>query len=164
MSRDTWITGKFNLGIANEAGQRQTEFCQENTLVIENTRDDSTYVHHLDDQYQNQIDYIICSQRWRSSIQSVKTRPGTARGSDYEPLIVEFRLKLKRGVKITRPVRHDLNQITYYCTVEVTNRFKELDMVDMVPEGVWTEVCNILQEAVTKTIPMKKKCNPNIVK
>ena len=66
--------------------------------------------------------------------------------------------KLKKVGKITRSLRYDLNKITYDCTVEVTNRFKGLDLVDKVSEELWTEVCNILQEAVTKTIPDKKKC------
>ena len=60
--------------------------------------------------------------------------------------------------KTTRPFRYNLNQITYDYTVEVTNRFKELDPVDRLPEELWTEVCNIVQEAVTKTIPKEKKC------
>ena len=66
--------------------------------------------------------------------------------------------KLKKAGKITRSLRYDLNKITYDFTVEVTNRFKGLDLVNKVPEELWTEVCNILQEAVTKTIPDKKKC------
>ena len=64
--------------------------------------------------------------------------------------------KLKKVGKTTRPFRYDLNQIPYDYTVEVTDRFKELDLIDRVPEELWTEVCNIVQEAVTKTIP--KKC------
>ena len=65
----------------------------------------------IDGQYRNQIDYIICSQRWRSSIQSATTRPGAALGSDHELLIAKFRLKLKKVGKTTRPFRYDLNQI-----------------------------------------------------
>ena len=76
--------------------------------------------------HRNQIDYILCSQRWRSSIQSAKTRPGADCGSDHEFLIAKFRLKLKKVGKTTRPFRIDLNQIPYYYTVEVRNRFKGL--------------------------------------
>ena len=65
---------------------------------------------------------------------------------------------MKKVGKTTRPFRYDLNQILYDYTVEVTNRFKGLDLIDRVPEELWTEVCNIVQEAVTKTIPKKKKC------
>ena len=83
-----------------------------------------------DGQHRNQIDYILCSQRWRSSIQSTKTRPGAHRGSDHEPLIAKFRLKLKRVGKTIRPSRYDLNQIPYNYTVEVRNRFKGLDLIE----------------------------------
>ena len=102
--------------------------------------------------------YILCSQRWRNSIQSAKTRPGADCGSDHELLIAKFRLKLKKVGKASRPFRYDLNQIPYDCTVEVRNRFKGLDLIDRVPDELWTEVCDIVQETVIKTIPPKKKC------
>ena len=79
-------------------------------------------------------------------------------GSDHELLIAEFRLKLKKVGKTTRPFRYDLNQIPYDYTVEVRNRFKVLDMIDRVPEELRTEVHDIVQEAGIKTIPKKKKC------
>ena len=99
-----------------------------------------------DGQHQNQVDYIICSQRWRSSIQSAKTRPGADCGSDHELLIAKFRLKLKKVGKTTRPFRYDLNQVCYdYVTLEVTNRLdKGLDLIDRMPEELWTEVCDIV--------------------
>ena len=87
-----------------------------------------------DGQHRNQIDYILCSQRWRSSIQSVKTRLGADCDSEHELLIAKFRLKLKKVGKTTRPSRYDLNQIPYNYTVEVPNRFKGLDRIDRVPE------------------------------
>ena len=95
-----------------------------------------------DGQHQNQIDYILCSQRRRSSIQSAKTRLGADCGSDHELLIAKFRLKLKKVGKTTRLFRYDLNQIPYNYTVEVTNRFRGLDLIDRVPEELWTEVCD----------------------
>ena len=97
-------------------------------------------------------------QRWRSSIQSAKTRPGADCGSDHELLTAKFRLKLKKVGKTTRPFRYDLNQIPYDYTVEATHRFKGSDLIDREPEEPWTEVRNIVQEAVNKTIPKKKKC------
>ena len=103
------------------------------------------------------MDYILCSQRWRSSIRSAKTRPGADCGSDHELLIAKFRLKLKIG-KTFRAFRYDLNQIPYDYTVEVTNRFTALDLIDRVPEELWTEVCDIVQEAAIKTVAKKKKC------
>ena len=73
-------------------------------------------------------------------------------------LIGKFRLKLKKVGKTTRPFRYDLNKIPYDYTVEMTNRFKGLDLIERAPEELWTEVCDIVQEAVIKTIPMEKKC------
>ena len=127
------ITGKFGLGVQNEAEQRLTEFCQENALVIANTlfqqckRRLYTWT-SPDGQHQNQVDYILCSQSWRSSIQSAKTRPGADCGSDHD-LIAKFRLKLKKVRKTTRPFRYDPNQIPNNYRVEVRNRFKGLDLI-----------------------------------
>ena len=86
-----------------------------------------------DGQYQKQTDYILCSQRWRSSIQSAKTSLAADCGSDHE-LLAKFRLKLKKVRKTTRPFIYDLNQITYDYTIAVTNRFKGLDLIDRVLE------------------------------
>ena len=119
----------------NEAGQRLIEFCQENTLVIANT----LFQQHKrtlytwtspEGQHRNQIDYILCSQRWRSSVQSTKTRPGADCGSDHELLVAKFRLKLKKVGKTTRPFRYNIKQVPYDYTVEVINRIKELDLID----------------------------------
>ena len=155
------VTGKFGLGVRNEAGQRLIEFCQENTLVVVNT----LFQQHKrklytwtspDGQHRNQIDYILSSQRWRSSIQSAKTRPGADCGSDHELLIAKFRLKLKKVGKTTRPFSYDLNKIPYDYKVEV--RFKGPDLIDREPGELWTEVRDIVQETGIKTIPMEKKC------
>ena len=103
------VTGNFGLGVQNEAGQRLIQLCEENALVIANT----LFQQHKrrlytwtspDGQHRNQIDYILRSQRWRSSIQSIKTRPGADCGSDHELLIDKFRLKLKKVGKTTRPL------------------------------------------------------------
>ena len=91
------------------------------------------------------------------SIRSAKTKPGVDCGSDHELLIEKSRLKLKKAGKTTRPFKYDLNQIPYNYTVESTNRFKGLDLINRMPGELWTEVCNIVQEVVIKTIP-KKKC------
>ena len=107
------VTGKFGLGMRNEPGQRLVEFCKENALVIAST----LFQQHKkrlytwtspDGQHRNQIQYILCSQRWRSSIWSVKIRPGVDCGSDHELLTAKFRLKLKTAEKTTRPFRYDL--------------------------------------------------------
>ena len=91
----------------------------------------------------------------RGSIQSAKTRPGADCSSDHELLITKFKKKVG---KTARPFRYDLNQIPYDYTVEVTNRFKGLDRIDRVPEELWTEVHDIVQETGIKTITKKKKC------
>ena len=155
------VTGKFGFGVQNEAGQKLTEFCQENAPVIANT----LFQQHKrrlytwtspDGQYLNQIDYILCSQRWRSSIQSAKTKPQADCGLDHDLLIGKFRLKLKKVGKTTRPFRYDLNQIPYDYTVEVRNRFKGLDLIDRVPEELWPEVCDIIQEQGSRPHPRKR--------
>ena len=87
-----------------------------------------------------------------------KIRPGADCGSDHELLIVKFRLKLKKVGKTTKPFRYDLNQIPYDYTLEVRNRFKGLDLIDGVPDELWMEVHDIVQEIGIKTIPKKKKC------
>ena len=101
---------------------------------------------------------IFFAVKDEEALHSQQTRPEADCSSDHESLIAKFRLKLKKAGKTTRPFRHDLNQIPYDYTVEVTNKFKGLDLIDRVPEELWTEVRDTVQEAVTKTIPKKKKC------
>ena len=91
------------------------------------------------------------------NLYTAKIRLGADCGSDHELLIAKFRLKLKKAGKTTRPYRYDLNHIPYNYTVEVTNRFKGLFLIARVPEELWMEVRDIVQEAVIKTIPKKKK-------
>ena len=109
---------------------------QENALVIANTffQQHKRRLYTWTSPHGQYGDYILCSQRWRSSIQTAKTRPGADCGSDHELLITKFRLKLKKVEKTTRPFRYDLNQIPYDYTVEVINRFKGLDLIDRVPD------------------------------
>ena len=124
------VIGKLGLGVQNEAGHGPTKICQENTLIIANTlfQQHKRWLYTWtspDGQYWNQIDYILCSQRWISSIQSAKTRVGADCGSDHELLIAKFRLKLKKVGKTTRPSWYELNQIPYDYTMEVTKRFRD---------------------------------------
>ena len=131
-SRNTWSNANLALEYRMQQGKGK-QFRQENALVIANT----FFQQHKrrlytwsspDGQYWNQIDYLLCSQRWRSSIQSAKTRPGVHCGSDHEFLMAKFRLKLKKVGKTTGPFRYDLNQIPFI--VEVTNRSKGLDLIE----------------------------------
>ena len=123
------------LELAQTHVHQVSEFFQENALVIANTlfqqpkRRLYTWT-SPDDPYQNQIGYILCSQWWRSSIQSAKARMGADCGSDHELLIAKFRLKLKKVGKTTRPFSYDLNQIPYDYIVEVRNRFKGIDLIE----------------------------------
>ena len=161
MSRNSWSNSKFSLGVQNEAGHRLIEFCQENTLVIANT----LFQQHKrrlytwtspDGQHRNQTDYTLCSQRQRSSIQSAKTRPKADCGSDHELFIAKFRLLLKKVGKTTRQFRYDLNQIPYNYVVEVIKEIQG-NKSDRMPEELWAEVGDIVQETVIKTIPPKKE-------
>ena len=92
------------------------------------------------------------------SIQSSKTTLEADCGSDHELLIAKFRLRLKKVGKTARPFRYELNQIPYDYTVKVRNRFKGLDLIHIVPDELWTEVHDIVQETGMKNIPMEKKC------
>ena len=136
------VTFNFDLGVQTEAGQRLKEFCQENALVIANTlfQEHKWWLYTWtspDGEYWNHIDYIPCSQRWRRSIQSAKTRPRADCDSDHELLIAKFRLKLKKVWKTTWPFRYDLNQIPYDYTVKVINRFKGLDLIEYLKKYGW---------------------------
>ena len=125
----------------NEAGQRLTEFCQENALVLTNTVFQQ-YKRRLytwtspDGQYQNQID-IFFGLKVEKLYTVSKTRLRAHCGSDHEFLIAKFRLKLKKVGKTTRPFRYDLNQIPYDYTVEVTNKFKGLDVIECLKNYGW---------------------------
>ena len=122
-----------------------TEFCQENVVVIANTlfQQHKRWLYtwtSANGQYRNQIDYILCSQRWRICVQSAKTRPGADCGSNHQLLIAKLRLKLKKTGRNNRSARYDLNQIPYEFTVGVMNRVKGLDLVNSVGEELWREV------------------------
>ena len=154
------VTGKFGLGIQNKAGQRLIEFCQENTLVIANT----LFQQHKrrlytwtspDGQHRNQTTYILCSQRWSSSIQSAKTRPGADCGSDHELLIAKFRLKLKKVGETTRPFRYYLNQIPYDYTVEVRNRFRGQDLIECLMNYGW-RFMTLYRRQGLRSLPWKR--------
>ena len=155
VKRYLWVTGRFGLEIQNEAGKRLTEFCQEDTLVIANTllHQNKRWLYTWaspESQYQNQIDYILCSWRWRSSINNTWSWLYLRSWTPY--------CKLKKVGKIIRSFRYDLNQIPHNYTVKVINRFKGPELIDKVPEELQTEVHNTEQDEVLKNIPKKKKC------
>ena len=125
----------------------------EQTAFCSNPKGNSIYRHHQMVNTEIRLIIFFCSWRWRSSIQSTKTRPGADCGSDHQLLIAKSRLKFKKVGKITRQFRCDLSKIPYDYTVEVMNRLKGLDL----PEEQWIEVHNIVQETVTKTNQKKNK-------
>ena len=100
---------------------------------------------------------IFLAAKIEKPSESVKTRPGADCGSDYQLLNAKFRLKWKKVGKTTRPFRYDLNQIPYHYTVEATNRFKRLDLTDRLPDELWMEVHDIVQETGFKIIAPKKR-------
>ena len=97
--------------------------------------------------------YTVSKNKNKNKQTNKKTRPGADCGSDHELLIAKFRLKLKKVGKTAKPFRYVLNQIPYDYTVEVRNRFKVLDLIDRVPDGLWLEVRDPVQETEIKTIP-----------
>ena len=134
-SRDTWSkkqvwtwSKKWSRAMTNIFLPRK--HTGHNKHHLPTTQEMILHVDITDGQYWNQIDYILCSQRWRSSKQSAKTRLGADCGSEHELLIAKFRPRLKKVGKTTRPFRYELNQIPHHYIVEVTNRFKGLDLID----------------------------------
>ena len=124
---------------------------------LSTTREDSTKGHHQI--INTEIKSIIFLQPKMEKLYTVsKTRPGADCGSDHELVIAKFRLQLKKVGKTTRSFRYDLNQMPYDYTVEVRNRFHGLNLTDRVPDELWTEVRDIVKEAMIKTIPNMKKC------
>ena len=118
---------------------KQSKDCQENTLVIghtlsQKTRYDSTHGHHQMVNTEIRLIILFAAKDGEALYSQQKKRLGADCGSDHELLIAKFRLKLKKIGKNTRPSRYDLNQIPYNYTVEMTNRFKELDLINRVPE------------------------------
>ena len=161
-SKDTWNTRQvWPLSTKWSRAKANKEFCQENALVIANThfQQDKRQLYTWtppDEQFWNQTDYILRSQRWRSSIQSAKTGQRADYHSDQELLIAKFRLKVKKVGKTARPFRYDLNQISYDYTVEVRNRFKGLDLIDRVPDELWNGFMTLYSRQGSRPSPWKR--------
>jgi hypothetical protein len=155
----TGVAGRHGLGVRNNAGDRLVQFCQENKLTITNTlftqpkRRLYTWT-SPDGLHRNQIDYILCQQRWKSSIMAAKTLPGTDCRSDHQLLIAKIRL-----CKTKRPITQDkldmVNLSTQYA-VNVKNKFDLLSFDDKHPDDIWAEVRQAITESVRKHVPYKK--------
>ena len=156
-SRETWSKGQiwpwsteWSRAKANRVLPRECTGHRKHPLPT--TKEKTLPWTSPDGQHRNQINYILCSQRWRSSIQSAKTRPGADCGSDHQLLIAKFRLKLK---KTTRPFRYDLNQIPYDYTVEVRDRFKGLDLIECLMNYGW-RFMTLYGRQKTRPFPRKR--------
>ena len=138
------------------ARQQKRHRCIEQSFGLCGTKD-STHGHHQMVNTETRLIIFFAAKDGEALyIQSAKTGPGADCGSHHEHLIAKFRLKLKKVGKITIPFRYDLNQISYDYTVEVRNRFKGRDLIDRVPDELWREVHDIVQETGIKTISMEK--------
>ena len=159
-SRDTWSNRQIWPCSTERSRAKANKVLPREPLVIANT-----FFHQHKwrlytwtspyGQHGNQIDYILYSQRCRSSIQSAKTRPGADCGSDHELLIAKFRLKVKKVGKSTRPFSYDLHQIPYAYTVEVRNRFKGLDLIECLKNYGWRFVI-LYRRQVSRPSPKKE--------
>ena len=162
------VTDKFGLGVKNRSSTKANSVakrthCSEQTPSSNNTRGDSTHGHHQIVNTKIRLIIFFVAKDGEALYRSAgkkkkkKKRPGADCGSDHELLIAKFKLKLKKVGETNRPFMYDLNQIPYNYTVEMTNRFERVDLIDRVPKELWTEVRDIVLEAVIKTIPKKKK-------
>ena len=160
-SRDTWSNRQIWPWSTEWSRAKANNFAEENALVIENTLFQQ-YKRRLytwtspDGQHRKQIDYILCNRRWRSSIQSAKIRLGADCGSDHEILTAKFRFKLKKVRKSHKTIQVWPKSSPLQLYSGVRNRFKGWDLIDRVPEELWMEIHDILQEAVIKTTPRKR--------
>ena len=146
------VMGKFALGVQNEAGQRLIEFSQrthwsQQKPSFNNSREDSTHGHHQMVKTKIQL-IIFFAAKDGEVLYSQQKQDKADYGSDHELFTAKFTLRQKNVGKTTRPFRYDLNQIPYNDTVEMTNRFKGLDLIDTVPEELWMEARNTVQEGV----------------
>ena len=144
-------------GKGKQSFAKRTHWSQQ-TPSSNNTREDSTHGHHHMVNTKIRLIIFFLAKMEKLYIVCKNKRFGAESSSDHQLLIAKLRLQLQKAGKTTRPFRYDLNEIPYDYTVEVTNRFKRFVLIDKVPEELWAEVHDIVQEAVIKTIPKKKKC------
>ena len=156
------IVGPHGLGKRNEEGDRLVQFCISKKLLVSNTcyqqpnRRLYTWT-SPDKQHRNQIDYILCQERWRNSLLNVKTLPGADCGTDHELLVAKMRVRLKVKKKGHVPIRYDLDNIPDAYAVNVKNRFKALEMEEKDPEQMWTEISGVMKEEANSNIPPRPK-------
>ena len=154
-------TGRFGLGERNERGDQLVEFCSRNDLQIMNTffklHARRLYTWRSPDQTtRNQIDYIICKTRWRSSVRRVTTLPGADCGTDHNLLIADIKIKLKRIKRAKQTPKYDVENIGLEFAVEVKNRFNGLQLAGREPEELWNDIRDIVKETADKKVPKAK--------
>ena len=155
-------TGRFGLGERNERGDQLVEFCSRNDFQIMNTffklHARRLYTWRSPDQTtRNQIDYIICKTRWRSSVRRVTTLPGADCGTDHNLLIADVKIKLKRIKPAKQTLRYDVENIGLEFAVEVKNRFNGLQLADREPGELWNDIRDIVKETADKRVPKAKR-------
>ncbi|CAF3287483.1 unnamed protein product [Rotaria socialis] len=152
------IVDKYGLGKCNETGEKLIEFYQVNLLIITNIcfqqpkRRLYTWT-SPSGQHRNQIDYILCNRRWKSSITSVKTRPDADCGTGHELILAKLKIKLKRPKKVSKAVKRDLQNTPHSYNVEVKSRFAGRELSNKEPEKLWQEIDKIIHEEVGRNIP-----------
>ncbi|XP_063594806.1 uncharacterized protein LOC134771745 [Penaeus indicus] len=154
------ITGKYGLGIRNEAGERLVQFCTDHRMADMNTWFEQPKRHRYTwtspgGQYRNQNDYILCQQRWKSRVNITKTLPGADCGSDHELLMPQIKMKLKKASRPIAVKRYNINNITNKYTVNVSNRFQVLSQEEP-PEKLWEDMKTAINEAAKETISLVK--------
>jgi len=150
--------GRFGLGERNDAGDRLIEFCEINNLGLMNTffpqpkRRLYTWT-SPDGKHRNQIDYIMCNNRWRSAIQAMRTLPGADCGTDHELLMAEIRVKLRKSKRKCAPTRYDMERVSEGYRVDISNRFRALDLLSKEPDEIWLAIKNAMNLAAEEHIP-----------
>ena len=158
---DLPVVGKWGLGERNDAGDRLIQCCVENRLSIMNTWFEQPkrrlYTWTAPNaMHRNQIDYILCQRRWKSSILSAKTYPGADCGSDHQLLVTKIKVRFSTIKRPPALRRFDMDNIPAQYAVEVKNRFEALSNIDEEPEGLWEEIKSIVRETAEENIPFKK--------
>ena len=153
---------RFGLGERNERGDQLVQFCSRNDLLIMNTifklHARRMYTWRSPDQTtRNQIDYIICKTRWRSSVRRVTTIPGAVCGTDHNLPIADVKIKLKRIKRAKQTPKYDVDNIGLEFAVEMKNRFNGLQLAVREPEELWRDIRDIVKETTDKRVPKAKR-------
>ena len=156
------VTGRFGLGQRNDRGARLIAFCTQNSLKILNTKFQQhsrrLYTWKSPDKVtRNQIDFLLCHNRWESSVNRVTTLPSADCGTDHNLLIMEVKLKLKCLNRPKIATKYDINKIGDNFKVELSNRFEALYVEDKAPNELWTEIKETVREVADRNVPKQER-------